>query len=102
MTITTPMPDGMPNLVFNVSQNIFAIHFFVVVTPSAKNRIKMPDYCRRWKGLSGFQPSPYFLQEGLDLLFLRSHQTLSVITTHVEAQEIEAVCDVHNSGLLCV
>jgi hypothetical protein len=102
MATKAPSPKRAPYFAIHVRERLFAVYAFVVVSPASKNRVKMSDDIFNLCRFVAFQPITDSLKERMHFFLLWFNDALAVIRPHIEAQEVEPVFDVNNSGFLCV
>lgn len=90
MSSAAPSPDRIPDLAIDIAKHRFADPMFVVVAPASQDGIEVVNHSG-WSHRGIFsQPVSNPLEEGFDLLLLRSAETLVLEVTNGEAQKVTA------------
>ncbi len=99
MSPTTPSPDCSPDLAIDIAKHRFADPVFIVVAPASQNRVEVVNHGSWSDRRVPSQPVPNPLEEGFDLLLVRSAETLMLEVTNGKTQEVTALLDRHDLSL---
>src|SRR3984957_628510 len=72
----------------------------VIVCPSADDRVEQPDQILLFRGAVRPNRTTYLFQEGVHVLLARCYRELAAILAQVLPQEVEALFDMRDAGLL--
>ena len=98
VTTFGPVPEQMPEAIFDIGEGLFGVDVAVVVGPTGDDWIEGLDQVGDGS-LTMAQQAVFEVSEmGLHLLLLRLDKQFVFVATDVETQEVEALAAVNNPG----
>ena len=96
-----PPPQGGEQLMIDMRERPLGDRSPVVVRPSTKDGVQLPDEVRLPPRRAGLDDLPHLAEERLHVLPGRLDEKLAAILAEVPSEEVEALVDMDDAGLGC-
>ncbi len=99
MSSLRPPPQGGEQLIIDVRERLLGDRGPMVVRPSTKDGVQLPDEVRLPPRRAGLDDLPHLAEERLHVLPGRLDEKLAAILAEVPSEEVETLVDMDDAGL---